>query len=191
MDNITESLAKNLAENLIAIRKKSGLSQVQLALKADIPRSTLTYIESGESNPSLSNLAKISSALQISVEELIAKTRASIKLIKASDIPVVIKSKSQVSVEKLLPDPIPGMEIDRMTFAPGGRLKGTPHITRTKEYFYCSEGSVNIYVGKNQFEVKKGDVLVFPGDEPHAYHNLSSNKKAVCFSVVVFAPYGL
>lgn len=191
MDNLIDSLAKNLAENLIMIRKKSGMSQVQLAKKANIPRSTLTYIESGESNPSLANLAKVSSALQISVEELIAKPRENTKLIKACDVPVVTKFKSQVSVEKLLPDPIPGMEIDRMTFVPGGRLKGAPHISRTKEYLYCSEGSVFVYVSKKQFELKKGDVLAFPGDEPHAYHNGSSTKKAVCFSVVVFAPYGV
>ena len=191
MDNLITNLSQNLAENLIQIRKKSGMSQVQLAAKASIPRSTLTYIESGESNPSLANLAKISSALQISVEELIAKPRESTKLIKASDVPVISRTNSQVLVEKILPDPIPGMEIDRMILKPSGRLKGTPHINRTKEYLYCSNGAVKVYVGKKKFDLDKGDVLAFPGDESHAYHNASSSKKAVCFSVVVFAPYGI
>lgn len=185
-----DQLPRHLAENVMNLRKKMGLSQLQLAKKAQIPRSTLTYIESGESNPSLMNLAKVSAALQVSLEELISQPRSQLKLIKAAEIPVEKKSKNQVRVEKLLPDPIPGMEIDRMTFSPYSRMKGTPHILRTKEYLYCSEGEVRVYVQKQQIDLRKGDVLAFPGDEPHAYENLVG-KKTVCFSVVVFAPTGL
>lgn len=184
-------LAKHLANNIITLRRKQGLSQVQLSQKAGIPRSTLTYIESGESNPSLANLAKISTALQVSVEELISQPQASTRLVKANDVPIEKKSKNQVTVEKLLPDPIPGMEIDRMILSPSGRLKGTPHIARTKEYLYCSSGNINVYVNRTKHELQTGDVLAFPGDEPHAYENASSSKKATCFSVVVFAPIGL
>lgn len=191
MGNKVDILAKHLASNIIALRKKQGLSQVQLSQKAGIPRSTLTYIESGESNPSLSNLAKVSNALQVSLEELISQPQSSTRLIKANEIPVERKSKNQVAVEKLLPDPIPGMEMDRMTLSPGGRLKGTPHIVRTKEYLYCSSGSVNVYVNRAKYQLEAGDVLAFPGDEPHAYENASQSEKATCFSVVVFAPTGL
>ena len=91
-------------------------------------------------------------------------------------------------IEKLLPDPIPGMEIDRMIFQGGSSLKGTPHIPRTKEYLYCSKGSIRVYVSKKQFDLSQGDVLAFPGDEAHAYKNLSPSKLAIGFSVVVFAP---
>ena len=184
-------LAKHLASNIILLRRKLGLSQVQLSQKAGIPRSTLTYIESGESNPSLSNLAKISGALQVSVEELISQPQSNTRLLKSKDVPVELKSKNQVTVEKLLPDPIPGMEIDRMTLIPGGRLKGTPHIARTKEYLYCSSGKIAVYVNRTKYDLEAGDVLAFPGDEPHAYENASKAKKATCFSVVVFAPSGL
>ena len=137
------------------------------------------------------NLAKVSTALQVSIEELISKPQSRVKLIKAKDIPIETKSKNKIRVEKLLPDPIPGMEIDRMVLLPGGRLKGTPHIEKTKEYFYCEEGSVKVYVQRGQYELKKGDALAFPGDEAHAYENMSRVKKAVCFSVVVFAPNGV
>lgn len=189
MDNILDSLSRHLASNTIELRRNQGLSQSQLAKKAGIPRSTLTYIESGQSNPSLQNLAKLSRALQISVEELLSEPQASVKLIKASDIPVQIKN--QVQVEKLLPDPIPGMEIDRMTLEPKGRMKGTPHIERTKEYLYCASGRINLYVSGKKYELSAGDLMAFPGDGPHAYENPDSRKKATCFSVVVFAPTGI
>lgn len=184
-------LAKNLADSVVELRRKHGLSQMQLAKKAGLPRSTLTYIESGTSNPSLTSLAKLSNALQVSVEELISRPKAYVQLIKSADIAVQWKSKKQVRVEKLLPDPIPGMEIDRMALAPGSRLKGTPHIARTKEYLYCTSGSILVYVNKAQYILEEGDVITFPGDEPHTYANQSHSKKAVGFSVVVFAPSGI
>lgn len=184
MDNLLDNLSKDLAENIIYLRKKQGLSQIQLAKRANIPRSTLTYLESGTSNPSLQNLIKISLALQVSIEELIRSPRSEVKLIKAQDVPLEKKSKNKVFVEKILPDPIPGMEIDRMTFSPNSRFKGTPHIEKTKEYLYCSSGSVRVYVKKQHFDLQEGDVLAFPGDSPHAYENLSNIKKATCFSVV-------
>ena len=188
MGNIMDKISKNLANNITNFRKKQGLSQVQLAKRAEVPRSTLTYLESGQSNPSLQNLVKISSALQISVEELLSPPQTNIKLIKSQDVPIQNKSRNRVQVEKLLPDPIPGMEIDRITLEPGSRLKGTPHIDRTKEYLYCSKGVVNTYVDKSLFALSEGDVLAFPGDEPHAYENPHRSKKAICFSVVIFAP---
>jgi len=191
MDNMMDILPKHLASNIISLRKKQSLSQMQLAKKADMPRSTLTYIESGESNPSLSNLVKLSNALHISVEELISSPQSSTKLIKASEVPIQMKANEQIQIEKILPDPIPGMEIDKMILAPGSRFKGTPHISRTKEYLYCNSGSIKVYVSRKQYVLNKGDVLVFPGDEAHAYENPSPSKKAIGFSVVVFAPNGI
>jgi transcriptional regulator with XRE-family HTH domain len=188
MANTTEQLSQHLSANVLKLRRKLGFSQVQLAQKAQIPRSTLTYIESGQSNPSLSNLAKISEALQVSLEELLSAPQSATQLVKSRDVPVETKSKSQVRIEKLLPDPISGMEIDRMNFAPKARFKGTPHISRTKEYLYCAWGKVAVYVNRTKFELSAGDVLAFPGDEPHAYENVSSKTSASCFSVVVFAP---
>ncbi len=191
MGNIMDILARHLASNILALRRKQGLSQVQLSQKAGIPRSTLTYIESGESNPTLGNLAKVANALQVSVEELISQPQPSTRLVKSNDVPIEKKSKNKITVEKLLPDPIPGMEIDGMSLAPGSRLKGTPHIARTKEHLYCSSGPMNVYVNRTQHQLETGDVLAFPGDEPHAYEKASRSKKATCFSVVVFAPTGI
>ena len=190
MGDRLEFLSENLSNNLLVLRRKQGLSQKQLAEKAGVPRSTLTYMESGESNPSLANLVKVTAALQVTIEELLSAPKANVQLIRSREIPLEYKSKKLVAVEKLLPDPIPGMEIDRMSLEPGSRFKGTPHINQTREYLYCSSGAVRVYVNRSQYNLKAGDLLVFPGDEPHAYENLSQKQKTICFSVVVFAGFG-
>lgn len=49
-------------------RKKAGLTQAQLAAKANLPRTTITKIESGTYNPTVSTLAAMASAMNKKLE---------------------------------------------------------------------------------------------------------------------------
>lgn len=139
-----DEMARNLAAQTTDLRKKRGLTQAALARLAGIPRSTLTNLESGMGNPSLANLARVAAALQVSFEELLAASRSQTKLICKEEVKSLKKGKGQVTVFKLLPDPIPGMEMDRMEFEPGARLGGVPHSAGTKEYFHCVQGQLTV-----------------------------------------------
>ena len=184
MDDKWTTASQQLSKNIEFLRKSRKLSQAQLAQLAAIPRTTLTHMESGEGNPSLRNLLKLATALQVSIEELLVEKRKEVEVYRKSQIPVKSR-KGGMEIYKLLPDPIPGMEMDRMDLEPGARMKGTPHLPKTKEYFYCLQGSFEIYIHKAKYEINKGDLLAFPGDSPHAYINPSSQVKASGFSVVV------
>jgi transcriptional regulator with XRE-family HTH domain len=50
-------------------RKTKGLSQEQLALKAEIDRTYMTSVENGKRNVSIQNIEKIVKALEISFED--------------------------------------------------------------------------------------------------------------------------
>jgi len=63
---------KIISENIKKYRAKLGLTQDDLAKKADIKDTTLTKVESGVVNkPSVQTMAKIAKALGVSIEELI------------------------------------------------------------------------------------------------------------------------
>jgi XRE family transcriptional regulator, regulator of sulfur utilization len=190
MGNLLEEISKNLAQNVTLLRKKRNLTQAGLAEVAGLPRSTITYIESGQGNPSLQNLARISAALQVSIEELLSVPRGGYKLVKNEEIAISQRGQGTVQIYKLLPDPIPGMHIDRMEFETGGRLRGVPHINGTKEYLTCLQGEVTVRTGGQSFLVQEGDVLAFPGDQSHSYENTGKGR-AICISVVVLAPSGI
>ncbi|PWT89181.1 MAG: DNA-binding protein [Acidobacteria bacterium] len=177
-------LSEHLAENLLALRSKRQITQGQLAKLCSVPRSTIANLESGAGNPTLENLVKVAGALQVSVEELLSPPRASCKLIKSKDL--VKTQKGSTLLIRLLPDPIPGMVIDRMEIDEGGRLGGVPHVEGTKEYFTCMQGEVTVYVAGEKYRVQEGDVLAFPGDQAHSYSN-TGKQKAVCLSVVALA----
>ena len=57
-----------------SLRQKAGLSQDELARKADVAYTTLTKIETGIiKSPSIFVAAKIAKALGVSIEELLPK----------------------------------------------------------------------------------------------------------------------
>jgi XRE family transcriptional regulator, regulator of sulfur utilization len=188
-DTQLERMSRALASNVAVFRKKKGLSQNQLAALSQIPRSTVSYIESGTGNPSLANLARLASALQISIEELLSPPPANFKLVKAKDVPTQLRHQGRITVYKLLSDPIPGMLLDRFEMEGLARMGGVPHHSGTREYLTCIQGEVVITVAGERYALKKGDVFSFSGDQNHSYENPAQTSN-ICISVVTLAPVG-
>jgi len=182
-------IAKNLAANLEGLRKKRRLTQSTLAKHAGVPRSTVAYLESGRGNPSLSNLAKITAALRISIEELLARPHAECEILRAKDLPRVERGHGSVRLHRLIPDSLSGLQMERMEILPGGFMRGVPHVQGAKEYLACLSGSVRVTVAGQSHELASGDVLAFPGDQLHTYHNPGRNL-SVAISVVALVPAG-
>jgi len=181
------NISRYLGQNIEKLRGKMNLSQQQLAKQAQIPRSTLTNIESGSGNPSLTNLVKISAALSVSVEELLSRPRTDCVLISSDKVPLQSRSHGQVQIFKLLPDRIRGLEIDRLEFSVGAVMGGHPHLSGTKEYLTVLQGEIVVYVAGENYTVKRGDVLAFPGNQPHSYRN-SGRTTSIAVSIVIPIP---
>ncbi|HEY7515406.1 MAG TPA: helix-turn-helix domain-containing protein [Vicinamibacteria bacterium] len=179
---MAEPLAGRLAANIRHLREARGLTQEQIARLAGLPRATWGHLETGAANPTLLVLDKVATALQVPIEELTSAPRESGRLYAKDSL----KSRRQGdgSVKQLLPDPLPGVLIDRMEIPPGGRIPGVPHMPGTREYFTCEDGEVVLAVGGEQWNVGPGDVLVFRGDQRHSYRN-PGRKTAVGYSVVL------
>ena len=61
----------NFGEKIREIRKGKGLSQEELAHKADLHRTYIGMIERAEKNITLLNIEKIANALEVNIKELI------------------------------------------------------------------------------------------------------------------------
>lgn len=175
-------LSLRLAANIRLLREARGQTQQRMAKLAGIPRATWGHLETGSANPTLAVLDKVATSLQVPIEELTAPPRSTGRLYPRA----ALRSRRQGdgTVRQLLPDPIPGMLIDRMEIAPGGRIPGVPHMPGTREYFTCESGSVTLAVGGEQWRLAPGDVLTFRGDQRHSYTN-PGREAAVGYSVVL------
>ncbi len=191
MDDPIDSLPQHLAANLRYLRERRGLTQDRLAKLAEIPRSTVALVETGSGNPTLNVLARLAGALQISLEELVSPPHSSSRVFRNGALLVERRGKGRkAEVRKLLPEAIPGMEIDRLELEPGARMTGIPHRPGTREYLVCERGRVTLWAGGERFDLEFGDVVAYQGDQPHSYWN-DGDAVAIGFSVVAIAPFNV
>ncbi|MCR2802553.1 helix-turn-helix domain-containing protein [Paenibacillus soyae] len=64
-------IGQRIGENIRILRKAKGLSQEQLALRADINASYMGQVERGEKNPTIDVLNKIAAALHTPLEDVV------------------------------------------------------------------------------------------------------------------------
>ena len=181
MDDVPAHLGNNIRQ----LREARGLTQQQIARVAGVPRPTWANLESGAANPTLAVLIKVAAALQVSLEELISPPRTTSKFYAAASLPV--RQRGRVLVRKLLPEPIVGLELERMDVPAGASMSGIPHTPGTREYLTCERGEIELSESGRIWKLGPGDVVVFRGDQPHGYRN-SGNSAAVAYSVITLAP---
>lgn len=177
-----DDVASRLARNVRILRESRALTQAQMAKIASLPRATWANLESGGANPTLSVLDRVATGFQVTIEELVAAPRSEARHYPRASLP--LKARGTVAVRKLLPDPIPGMEIDRIELPPKAKMVGVPHTPGTREYLTCESGDVLLVASGEEYRLAAGDVVAFRGDQRHSYMN-AGTRTAVAYSVVV------
>jgi transcriptional regulator with XRE-family HTH domain len=182
-----DDTARHLGRNVAALREARGQTQQQIARAAGLPRATWANLESGAANPTLAVLIRVAQALQVRLEELIEPPRRMGRLYRADALPS--RSRGLVTIRKLLPETLPGLEIERMHLPARAAMAGVPHTAGTREYLTCERGRIELSAGGESFTLDPGDVVVFRGDQKHGYRNPGATE-AIAYSVVAFAPVG-
>ena len=182
---MSEELSDRLGRNIRQLRQARGLTQQQMAKLSGLPRATWANLESGDGNPTLTVLHAVAMAFQVSLEEIVAEPRASAKHYLRGSLPTRVRGG--VTVSSLLPDKVPGMQIERLQLPVGARMVGVPHTAGTREYLTCESGELELVASGESFQMAEGDVVVFRGDQRHSYAN-RGRKLAVGYSVVMLRP---
>lgn len=178
-------LASRLGKNVRALRQARGLTQNQMAKLSGLPRATWANLETGTANPTLSVVHRVALSLSVPIEELTSSPPTAAKQYYRKEL--VERQRQGVVIRSLIPHRVPHIVIERMEFSPQARFVGTPHMAGTREYFTCESGRVEVVASGEQYLLEAGDVLVFRGDQRHAYRN-RSDKPSVGYSVVMLRP---
>ena len=66
-------MPENFSERLKKIREEKGLSQSDLAKKADFQTAAISHFETGQRKPSFDNLKRLVDALNVSIDYLLGR----------------------------------------------------------------------------------------------------------------------
>ena len=192
-----EVMGSILSENIRRLRRELNYSQEQLSERSGVPRSTIASLERGEGNPTLQVLIGISHGLGVAIAQLLAQRtpRANLYAKDAQSLVSYARtcsdSEGEAGIAQLLrltPEQARYLVIEEVILEGKEKICSEPHAMGTEEYFFLVEGSCVVEVAQNSFEVAKGDLLRFDGDQPHAYCGLGVGQRARGFAVVVQIP---
>ncbi|MER7561456.1 cupin domain-containing protein [Streptomyces sp. NPDC097941] len=175
-------------------RLERGLGLRALAREVGVSASLVSQIETGKSQPSVSTLYAITTALGISVESLFdgreaaAAREASVVHALAAFAadpgrrigPLVgpgerevLELDSGVVWERL--GHVPGTDVDFLlvTYRPGGSSSGSGGLMRHAgtEYGYLTSGELVLTLGFDEQVLRPGDAVSFESTTPHRYRN--------------------
>ncbi|GHG84916.1 helix-turn-helix domain-containing protein [Streptomyces lanatus] len=180
-------------------RLAHGTSLRALAREIGVSASLVSQIENGKSQPSVSTLYAITTALGISVESLFETGEADAAPLVAAasgtvphalaafaadpgrrigplvtpDRREVLELDSGVVWERL--GHVPGTHVDflQVTYRPGGASSSSGGLMRHTgtEYGHLTSGELILTLGFDEYTLRPGDSVCFESTTPHRYRN--------------------
>lgn len=174
----------NIGNVLKRVRFERGLTLEDTAGLTGVSKAMLGQIERGESNPTVSTLWKISTGLKISFSELLGSEANDYEVTAIEDIEPVYESDSKMLLYDVFPfDPMAGFEYFYIKLLPGAKHVSAPHQSSAEEYIVVTEGTLQLEVEGQSFELAAPSAFKFKANKQHSYCN--PYDKAVVFQNII------
>ena len=166
------------AANIRLSRKNQRLSLEQLSQLSGVSKATLSQIETGKANPTLSTLWQIAHALHLEFEELLRDPEEGnryfevnrgnqITSVAVPECGTVFRAISPISMAE-------DLEFYQVTQEPHCVHQSPPHRAGTEELIAVLKGSIIVTAGENSAELHRGDFLAFAADLMHTIKTISA-----------------
>lgn len=156
------------------LRVKKGLTQEELADRAELSKGFISQLERDLTSPSIATLIDILQCLGTNLQDFFTETKEEQIVFKASDYFQKTDDSLQNKIEWIIPNAQKNMmEPIRLTLSPGGSTyPDVPH--EGEEFGYVIAGGIAIHLGSKTYFAKKGESFYFT---PHTEHYLTANQK--------------
>ncbi|WP_084074546.1 helix-turn-helix domain-containing protein [Demequina sp. NBRC 110052] len=164
-----EDIAPLVGERLRAIRAERGLSLGALATMAGIGKGSLSEIEHGARNPTLSTLYALANALELPLAWLLAER------------PGAEVSSPGISTRLLgtTGSASDAVEIYTLHLTPGEVHRSAAHGARVVEHLIVTRGRVRAGRAGEEVEAGPGEHVAWESDSAHSYAALDGPAEAV------------
>jgi transcriptional regulator with XRE-family HTH domain len=161
---------QNISKNIRKLRTQAGFALTSIAKKANLTKSTLSKIETGQTSPPISTLIRIARAINVPIADFFAEEdkEPEYVLTRKGQGQIVIQNGSQFgySYEAL------ALEIQHkyvepflLTINPDDPPGQFHH--RGQEFIYMLSGAIDFTFDGEVFRLKSGDSFFFDSSCPH------------------------
>jgi rhodanese-related sulfurtransferase/transcriptional regulator with XRE-family HTH domain len=175
--------------NMHTLRTQRNLTLDQLARITGLSRTLLGQIELGKTPPSVSMVWRIAQAFDLPFSALLATPeRGGTRVLRANEAKRLVSPDGRFSSRALYPfEEKPPAELYELHLSAHSREDAQAHQIGTRENLIVSSGRLELVVGSAQYELGKGDAIVFTADVPHSYVNPGS-EECVMYLVMTYGP---
>jgi len=184
-----ETITQAIATNVRAQRTHRGLTLDALAARSGVSRGMLVQVEQARTNPSVSTLTRIASALGVTVARLVEVSDVPmVRVVDKAD--VVTFEQGDVRARLLVGADSPMiLELWDWRLAPGEHHDGDPHPAGTREMLTVLAGELTLTVHGKSHAIGVDDAVLFTADRAHRYAN--EGREELRFVMVVAEPRAL
>ena len=174
-----------IGSKLKSLRVARGLTQEELADRAELSKGFISQLERDLTSPSIATLVDILQCLGTDLKEFFNDDSDDQVVFHQSDFFEKEDPDLKNVIEWIVPNAQKNMmEPIRLTLSPGGSTyPDTPH--EGEEFGYVLSGSITIHLGQRQIKARKGEAFYY---EPKATHFLSAGPKTGATLIWVTTP---
>lgn len=174
-----------IGNKLKGLRIAKGLTQEELADRAELSKGFISQLERDLTSPSIATLVDILQCLGTTVSEFFSEETEEQIVFHDEDYFQKIDSELKNKTEWIIPNAQKNaMEPIRLTLEPGGlTYRDVPH--EGEEFGYILKGSIKIHIGKKVYTAKKGESFYFI---PHSEHYIEASRTSGAVILWVSTP---
>ncbi|MFN8830018.1 MAG: helix-turn-helix domain-containing protein [Labrys sp. (in: a-proteobacteria)] len=165
------ALSGQLGKTIQRLRKAYNLSLSELAEQSGVAKSIISQIERNETNPTLATIWRLSQALDVSIERVLASAEEEpfIEKSASADTPVIVSEDGKVHLSIIgWLKTVEWLQWYDFRGEPGGVLDSDPHQRGSVENLSVLSGAVEVTVGGVTERASAGETLRYHCDKPHA-----------------------
>src|SRR5436305_1352335 len=169
-------LSGQLGKTIQRLRKAYNLSLSELAEQSGVAKSIISQIERNETNPTLATIWRLSQALDVSIERVLATADEEPFVEKSSraDTPILVSDdgKCRLAIIGWIKT-VEWLQWYDFSADPGGALESDAHQRGSVECLSVLEGELEIEVAGVTERAGAGETLRYRCDRPHVIRNVS------------------
>jgi transcriptional regulator with XRE-family HTH domain len=163
-------LSGQLGKTIQRLRKAYNLSLSELAEQSGVAKSIISQIERNETNPTLATIWRLSQALDVSIERVLATSDEEPFIQKSSraDTPILVSDDGRMRLAIIgWIKTVEWLQWYDVQSEPGGVLDSDGHQRGSVECLSVNEGEFEVEVSGIVQHAKAGETLRYRCDRPH------------------------
>jgi transcriptional regulator with XRE-family HTH domain len=174
LDAGAQVLSGHLGKTIQRLRKAYNLSLSELAEQSGVAKSIISQIERNETNPTLATIWRLSQALDISIERVLAAHDDDpfVERIVRADTPVLLSEDGKIKLDIIgWIRTVEWLQWYDVTAEPGGELDSEGHQRGSIECLSVISGAMEVEVSGRTERVEAGGTVRYRCDRRHVIRN--------------------